>query len=172
MFTGLFRNFPNIEENCFNFTKYTLTAARIPWQPFLSSNRHFWQMTQMSDKCLLSKTEKLWYLDKLRLSESAETSGQNAYCTGFAVHTRLVCFRHHKKYDIFLLLNEIIQDRIRFRGTHPFVTKIQAWTTFVHLSNPGAKIQVWPLIWEVFFPEAVKSGCCSPCGIINETKQY
>ena len=27
-------------------------------QPFLTSNWHFWQMTQMSDKCLLSKTEK------------------------------------------------------------------------------------------------------------------
>ena len=87
------------------------------FQPFLTSNRHFWQMTQMSDKCLLSKTEKLGYLDKLRLSESAETSGQNAYCTGFAVHTRLVCFSHHKKYDIFLLVNEIIQDRIQFRGS-------------------------------------------------------
>ena len=50
-------------------------------------------MAQMSDKFLLSKTEKLGYLDKLGLSdsESAETSGQNAYCTGFAVHTRLVC---------------------------------------------------------------------------------
>ena len=43
-------------------------------QPFLTSNWHFWQMTQMSDKCLLSKTEKLRYLDKLRLSESAEAS--------------------------------------------------------------------------------------------------
>ena len=34
-------------------------------------------MTQMSDKCLLSKSEEkqLGYLDKLRLTESAEGSG-------------------------------------------------------------------------------------------------
>ena len=28
------------------------------YQPFLASNWHFWQMVQMSAKCLLSKTEK------------------------------------------------------------------------------------------------------------------
>ena len=49
-----------------------------------------------------------------------------------------------------------------------FFTKILA---FVHLSNPGAKIKAWTLFCEVFFPEAVKSGCCSPYGIRNETKQ-
>ena len=31
----------------------------------------------MSDKCLLYKTDKLRYLDKLRLSESAEASATN-----------------------------------------------------------------------------------------------
>ena len=42
------------------------------WQPFLTSNWHFWQMVQMSAQCLLCKTEK------------AQISGQmQIICTGW-----------------------------------------------------------------------------------------
>ena len=46
-------------------------------------------MTQMSDKCLLCKTEKLRYLDKLRLSESAEASALNEQYL-IVVHVEIV----------------------------------------------------------------------------------
>ena len=43
----------------------------------------------------------------------------------------------------------------------PFFTKILAWTTFVHFSNPGAKNPSLDAILEGFPPEAVKPGFCS-----------
>ena len=49
----------NVEKfTCLQCISWSFYWRNSPWQPFLNLNWHFWQMTQMSDKSLLSKTEK------------------------------------------------------------------------------------------------------------------
>ena len=54
------------ESACLQCLSWAFEWRNNPFQPFLASNWYFWQMTNMSDKSLLPKSEKL---DKLRLSE-------------------------------------------------------------------------------------------------------
>ena len=46
------------ESACLQCMSWPFDWRNSPLHPFLPSNRHFWQMTQMSEKCLLCKTEK------------------------------------------------------------------------------------------------------------------
>ena len=46
------------ESACLQCISWGFNWRNRAFQPFLTSNWHFWQMAQMSAKCLLSKTEK------------------------------------------------------------------------------------------------------------------
>ena len=46
------------ESACLQCMSWVFDWGNSTCQPFLTSNWHFWQMTQMSDKSLLYKTEK------------------------------------------------------------------------------------------------------------------
>ena len=59
----------NHEESVYNGCSEPLTEGTVLYSPFFLLASYFWQMTQMSDKCRLCKTEKNQYLNKLRLFE-------------------------------------------------------------------------------------------------------
>ena len=52
-------------------------AGTVLFSPFLLQIDTFDKVTQMSDRHVLCKTEKLRYLDKLRLSEPVQTPGSH-----------------------------------------------------------------------------------------------
>ena len=71
----------NMEESaCLKCVSWSFYWRNSPRQPFLNSNWHFWQMTQMSDKSLLSKTDKthIWTnSDNLRRLKPLVSIGKN-----------------------------------------------------------------------------------------------
>ena len=73
---GLSANFGKPWKECLQWMFWTFDWGNSPSEPFLTSNWLFWQMTQMSYRCLICITEKIRYLDKLSLSEPVQAPGR------------------------------------------------------------------------------------------------
>ena len=94
------------ESACLQCISWGFNWRNRAFQPFLTSNWHFWQMAQMSAKCLLSKTEKvqisaqmqiicaLWSLCMDYKQNLMEMPGDSA-CSGAEVYNKNVSTWHH-----------------------------------------------------------------------------
>ena len=114
-------------------------------QPFLSSNWHFWQMTQMSTNVCYLKLKKRRCLDKCRLSAPAEASVTNhrSYSEKFS----LLSLRPSIYIHLWLCLARQVAQYIPKEFSFWLVGLLPSCLLVVQLHGWGAQLFLPPPWW-------------------------